>query len=549
MFKLSMQIDVSLSDFLLGLAGCSVAICAYKYSSTKKDEHTENLKSEVIKTSEQNHTISAKSDDKGHDPSILISKEVVVSSKEPSLDENKQKFKSSKANNVNNFEESDAANLMSSEVTDTDSDDSSISIVHDKDKETNSSTPEEKQCFLQTDIPEISPSIAKQTGLSQSNVEDCAVPSLNMKEDVPASVNSSAEDSATDSTYIKSSVDENKVNSEPFKVDNTIEKNSVISLGKTTDTSEVSNFDSKESSENIKSYSKKPLTHETGCSAIQSKQTFAKSEDTTATIPSVTKQSSFVKRSNFSKENQTSTNEDSFENSLICSTIRRRISNTTIVQNENIIQESNQKEKMPKYEIKYSENKEKVDVGEKLKQYKLKFKNMGTLIRCLRKKLVKSVEELSTEENSFESLTSLIKRKDQQFKDGSNNKFIIKLRQIEVKYWYDLKEDLQYTTDCNLLAFLINDAFSEVIQFYDNLIDLLEKLVLLCADPSKRLQIKNKKLAEIELNRNAVDRILSKISRTNSESAMARLVNEVKSEIEKFFEPDISDIKSLLDLL
>ena len=70
---------------------------------------------------------------------------------------------------------------------------------------------------------------------------------------------------------------------------------------------------------------------------------------------------------------------------------------------------------------------------------------------------------------------------------------------------------------------------------------------MLCADPPKLLEIKKEKLTEIELYRYAVDGILSKIPGTDFENPMAKLVNEVKSEIGNFF--DISDIKSLLDLL
>ena len=52
-FKLSMKLDVSLGKILLGVAGLSVAVCAYKYCSTKKDEQTASLKSDVINTSDQ----------------------------------------------------------------------------------------------------------------------------------------------------------------------------------------------------------------------------------------------------------------------------------------------------------------------------------------------------------------------------------------------------------------------------------------------------------------------------------------------------------------
>ena len=53
MFKLSMKLDVSLGSILLGVAGCSVAVCAYKFYYTKKSEQTSS-KSEVVNTSDQN---------------------------------------------------------------------------------------------------------------------------------------------------------------------------------------------------------------------------------------------------------------------------------------------------------------------------------------------------------------------------------------------------------------------------------------------------------------------------------------------------------------
>ena len=80
-------------------------------------------------------------------------------------------------------------------------------------------------------------------------------------------------------------------------------------------------------------------------------------------------------------------------------------------------------------------------------------------------------------------------------------------------------------------------------------------MVLLCAGPPKLLKVKKEKLAEIELDKDAVDGNLSnilskfKIPGTDYESPTAKLVNELKSEIEKFFKTDISDIKSLLDLV
>ena len=315
---------------------------------------------------------------------------------------------------------------------------------------------------------------------------------------------------------VKSSVIENKVKSEALKIDKTIEEISGNSLGKTTVTSKVPSFISKESYKNIKSYAKEPLTYETRCSTIQSKQTCSKGEDTKNQVNSV--------------------------NSSVCLTINSENSNTTLVQNENIVQESNENEKTSKFKMKDSKNKEKAEVEENLKEYISKFKSRCTLVKNQRKQLETSVKELS--KISIENLTNLIKKKDQQFKSDSKDEFFLKLRQVEVKLWGYLKDLLKY--NLNSIAGAYKAYFKDAIQFYDSLIDLLEKLVSLCADPPKSLKIKKDKLAEIKLDKDAVDGNLTEISGIHTR--MANLVNEVKSEIEKFFEPDISDIKSLLDL-
>ena len=154
----------------------------------------------------------------------------MLSSNEPSLNENKQKFKPSDAENVNNFKESDATNLVSSEVSDTNSIDSSmnVDIVDDKYQENNLSTPEEGQCFPQTDASEIVPSIAKQTGFSQSYVKDLAVPRLNKKDNIARSVNTSLEDNTTESKQLCTKHEAN-INS---KKENVSVRSSIKSLAK-----------------------------------------------------------------------------------------------------------------------------------------------------------------------------------------------------------------------------------------------------------------------------------------------------------------------------
>ena len=68
-------------------------------------------------------------------------------------------------------------------------------------------TTKRKECFLQTDTPEIIPGNGKQTGFSRTDVKNLAELSLDMKKDVSSSMNSSAEDSATESKQFCSKSD------------------------------------------------------------------------------------------------------------------------------------------------------------------------------------------------------------------------------------------------------------------------------------------------------------------------------------------------------
>ena len=71
---------------MLGVAGCSVDVGAYKFYFGMADEQTETLKCKCINTSDQNQNVSVINDGKGQTPSILNNKEKVLSSNEPSLD-------------------------------------------------------------------------------------------------------------------------------------------------------------------------------------------------------------------------------------------------------------------------------------------------------------------------------------------------------------------------------------------------------------------------------------------------------------------------------
>ena len=77
-----------------------------------------------------------------------------------------------------------------------------MDIVEDKCQATNLAIPEEKQCFPQNVTPEIIPGNAKQTGFSQSNLKYLAEPILDIMDNVPSVVKSSANDSATDSKQL-----------------------------------------------------------------------------------------------------------------------------------------------------------------------------------------------------------------------------------------------------------------------------------------------------------------------------------------------------------
>ena len=78
------------------------------------------------------------------------------------------------------------------------------------------------------------------------------------------------------------------------------------------------------------------------------------------------------------------------------------------------------------------------------------------------------------------------------------------------------------------------------------MLELINKTVLVCGTPPDSFKKKNKVLAEIRKSKDKVREILNKIPETDH---MSTVVNEVKSEIETFFESEISYLESLLDVL
>ena len=225
-----MKLDVSLSKILLGVAGCSVAVCAYKFYSTKKNEQT-SFKSEVTNTSDQKQNISAKSDKKGHGPSTLSSKKKVVSNNERSFVENEMKFKTSEADNVNNCEENNATTSRSSEVLYTNSNDSSMNM-DTVDGDT---------------VDQVAKFSAMKNEQTCSNIENNISNDANrrnsVKSNVQVHVNSTLISKERLPSEVKISLDENKVKFECLDVGNNINENAESSLKSTSIISDVNLYE------------------------------------------------------------------------------------------------------------------------------------------------------------------------------------------------------------------------------------------------------------------------------------------------------------------
>ena len=188
------------------------------------------------------------------------------------------------------MKKNDATNLTSSEVPDTNSIDSSMNMNIVDDQEKKMSTPEDKKSFLKSEIPEVIPSNARHTGSSQNSVKNSAEPLLNVTDNVPSSVNSSADDNATENKQLqisskseettvkvkekvlssfKASAVENNVKFRPFKghKNNGIDENVKVS-----NTCKVADINSINSSNNINAVGNETLNQTTKLNTIESKQ-------------------------------------------------------------------------------------------------------------------------------------------------------------------------------------------------------------------------------------------------------------------------------------
>ena len=217
-----MKLDVSLGGILLGVAGCSVAVCAYKFYSTKKNEQTSS-KNEVTNTSDQKQNISSIRDKKGHGLSTSSSKEKVLSSNEPSFDENKQKFEPFEADNVNNFEENDTTKLMSFDVPDGSS--MNMDVVDDE-------TVNQEPKFSATKNEQTCSNI-------EINISNDANRNNSVESNVKVHVKSAFISNERLPSEVKLSLDENKVKFECLEVGNNINENAESSLRSTSIISDV----------------------------------------------------------------------------------------------------------------------------------------------------------------------------------------------------------------------------------------------------------------------------------------------------------------------
>ena len=515
-----MKVDVSLGNIFLGVAGCSIAVCAYKFCFAKKDEKTASLKSKGINTIDQKQSISAINDEKVHGPSTLGNEKKVVSSKEPSLDGNNQKFKPLEANNVNNFEENEVTNLRSSEVPDTNSIDSSKNFVDDKDQEINLSTPKEQQCFLQTDTSEINPGNAKYAGSSKNNVEDGAEPISNIKNDVLSSNGKLyAENSVTvnkqlcskietttpsdvkEKVSVKSSIKdlidpilnvteeipdsmtsvvvENKVKSEALTIYNTIEERSEISL-ENQNTSQLL---------------------DKNASIVNNKEQIVVTDDNLATTSTLL----------CNKKEDSSMNSDAFDN-------------------ENQNKESNLNKQNPKITLKKSET-VKVECKKTFSIDKIAFQSLLDIVENQKNELASAkMNILKNKTKSAKNLTNSKNKRLQQINIVSDEKLIKDLFSAERTIWTDISSLTKY-------KHLYSLHLQKILEFYRMLIDTLKKVVFLKSKQEKSLQITQDEADDLITSFNKIIKCIQQIHNFNNNQSyyLKSSIKNVFKEILKFF--------------
>ena len=169
---------------------------------------------------------------------------------------------------------------------------------------------------------------------------------------------------------------------------------------------------------------------------------------------------------------------------------------------------------------------------------KSRFGNLLKLVENQQNELKAAVRHFENTEISAEYLATLISKSRPE--GVSQDELILQeLRRVELEFWSNRDKELNSRTN---LANNFGEGYSEIIYVYDNVLDLLKRLVSVCSDPPTSDDCKAEKLEEINVHKNAVYEGLNNIP---VKGRMDKIVDDVKNQIERIFDSQISDLLSL----
>ena len=111
MIKLSLKFDMSMGKILLGFAGISLVVCAYKLYSTKEKEESPNSDNDDIILTESDQNLCFESKDTDDLVSTLRIKKKVSSDKDSNKDRHELKSSPKKVANKSSIKHSESVNL------------------------------------------------------------------------------------------------------------------------------------------------------------------------------------------------------------------------------------------------------------------------------------------------------------------------------------------------------------------------------------------------------------------------------------------------------
>ena len=182
-------------------------------------------------------------------------------------------------------------------------------------------------------------------------------------------------------------------------------------------------------------------------------------------------------------------------------------------------------------------------LGKKYQNTKKKFEYLVKLVEDERKQIQEALKDFSNDEISTERLAELINKRKEQFDSGSKDDFIVNLRRIDVESWTKLDglQGLEY----NFLASLFKPSFKQVDHFYGTVAALLYTLSSVCTNLPQSSEEKKESLAQIHIFKNEM---LESFCNISVVFEIRKLVPGIKSNIENFFESQISDLKNAFAL-